>query len=237
MRWHRPAFVVILVLGAMVFAHQVALAVLPPYKQVMPKWLGGMSGQVDITVTATPLNPGFVGPPLDFTATYVSDNVVRLDWTEGVHSTNTTIRVKMTDYPTNLTDGLLVFRGPGTTTNDTALSWDIILGSAYYRAWSENATGGYSDDYASATLENPHVTVIADFFPILVLAALTGLLCALAYWRDDMWLYVTGGLGAIFLGFDAIELNTGVGMVIIIFGVYTIVRAFMAWRGHRVIDD
>ena len=234
MSWRKVQLAVILIVGILALVHNVALAVIAPYKSWVPEWLGGMTN-ADITVTATP-NPGdYTGPPLNFTATYVSDNTVALAWDLGVHAENTTIRAKWGGSPGAVDDGYLVFDGAGTSTNDTALSFDVMLGTVYYAAWSENATGGFSASYATAQLENPWMVIIAEYFPTLVLILISGLLCALAYWRDDMWLYITAGIGAMFLGFSVIELNVGIGLVIILFGIYTIIRAMLAWRKRGIV--
>jgi hypothetical protein len=165
-RWYRISVIAIAAICSLFLAHQVALAVLPPYRQIVPSWLGGMADK-DVTITFEPVIPGFVGPPTTFTATYVTDNVVRLDWAMGLNAENTTIRGKLSEYPNDITDGYGVFDGPGISSNDTSLSFDVLLGTVYYRAWSENSTGNYSATYASAELENPHVVTIAAFTTIL----------------------------------------------------------------------
>lgn len=71
-----------------------------------------------------------------------------LTWTKGSGAQNTYIRRKDGSYPTNKTDGTLVYNSTGTSCNDAGLSSGYTY---YYRAWSYVTEGGleqYSDTYS-----------------------------------------------------------------------------------------
>lgn len=204
MKWHRIITILITVFCGLVLCHSVALAVSKPYRDIVPRWLGGMADS-DITITATP-DSGDLGPPTGFTATYISDNTVQLDWTPGLHADNTSIRAKLGGYPNDTADGYLVYIGGGSSSNDTALDFDVLLGTVYYRAWSENSTA-YSATYASAELENPHVANVSAFAAILSLL-----------WPIPV-LALVAGAGYVFRA----------GLFVILAGLGTIVYAFTLW--------
>jgi hypothetical protein len=184
----------------LILTHAAALAVSRSYREMVPSWLGGMADK-DITITFTPFPPGYVGPPLGFTAVYVTDNQVALDWSLGINAENTTIRAKMGAYPNDLTDGYVVFDGPGVSGNDTAVNFDVFLGIVHYRAWSENSTGGYSATYADAELESPHVSTIATLltllWPIPVLLGVVGI----GYLFRASLFVMLAGFGFLIFGF------------------------------------
>lgn len=104
--------------------------------------------EVEITVSAW-----VVGYPEGFTITYVNDNQLDLAWTKGEDAVNTMIRAASGHVPVDRTDGYLVYYGDGTSFSDTALTLagpEVI----YYRAWSENAVGGWSHLFASGDTED-----------------------------------------------------------------------------------
>jgi hypothetical protein len=231
-KWQRPVIIAVVAICSLLLCHQVALAVSTTYKDWVPAWLGGMNDEVSVDITATPVLPGYVGPPVDFTATYISDNCVRLDWTMGIYAENTTIRAKFWEYPNDNADGYLVFDGSGTTSNDTALHFDVLLGTVYYRAWSENATGSYSVEYADAELENPHVITIASVFNQLPLLLMLAGIVGLAYWHRDRLLYILAGFGFLIFGFDYWTTNYWLSIIIVLAGIYSFMKAGMA-RGTK----
>ena len=69
-----------------------------------------------------------------------------------------------------------------------------------------------------------------------ILLLTSAFLTIIAYWRNDMWLYVVGGLVSIFYGYLVVELNVPIGILVIIFGVYTLIRAFVSWRGRGIVE-
>lgn len=227
MKWHRLITILVTVFCELVLCHSVALAVSKPYRDIVPRWLGGMA-DADVTITATP-DSGDMGPPTGFTATYVSDNTVQLDWTPGVHADNTSIRAKLGGYPNDTSDGYLVFTGGGTSSNDTALDFDVLLGTVYYRAWSENSTA-YSADYASAELENPHVAnvsafaaILSNIWPVAVLLVIV----FIGYIIRAGLVVIGGGLGFIIFGFSLWTTLTWLSILLVLLGI------ILVWQGAK----
>lgn len=90
-----------------------------------------------------------VGQPTSFTASNSNSSSISLSWTEGTHATTTRILQKKDSYPSawNDTSAGLVYNSTGTSTTSMELD---IASHYYYRAWSWNATLGYSLLNASA---------------------------------------------------------------------------------------
>jgi hypothetical protein len=226
-KWHRLITILVTVFCGLVLCHSVALAVSKPYRDIVPRWLGGMA-DADVTITATP-DSGDMGPPTGFTATYISDNTVQLDWTPGLHADNTSIRAKLGGYPNDTADGYLVFTGGGTSSNDTALDFDVLLGTVYYRAWSENSTA-YSADYASAELENPHVAnvsafaaILATIWPAFVLLGVVGV----GYIFRAGLFVILAGLGFVIFGFTLWATLSWLSIIMVIVGI------ILVWLGAK----
>jgi len=59
--------------------------------------------------------------PTGLTATKNSDTSISLSWTKGAGATNTYIRVKTTGYPSNTSDGTLIYSGTASTYTYTGL--------------------------------------------------------------------------------------------------------------------
>jgi hypothetical protein len=92
---------------------------------------------------------GFIcGTPSGLILTYINDNQVDIDWVIGVGSDNTMIRAAYGHYPTDITDGYLVYQGAGNHAADTGVSLADEVQGIYYRAWSSKA-GIWSGSYAS----------------------------------------------------------------------------------------
>ncbi len=100
----------------------------------------------DVTITAT----GFIcGTPVGLTLTYVSDWEVDISWVAGIGAVNTMIRAAYGHAPTSITDGYMLYSGPGVSVIDNIASLaapDIL----YYSAFSQNAGGVWTALYASA---------------------------------------------------------------------------------------
>jgi phosphodiesterase/alkaline phosphatase D-like protein len=73
------------------------------------------------------------GCPLNFNA-LAGDRQVELIWSQGLNSDKTMVRRSTTTYPTNITDGDLVYFGTATSCLDTGLTNGTFY---YYTAWSE----------------------------------------------------------------------------------------------------
>jgi parallel beta-helix repeat protein len=85
--------------------------------------------------------------PTDFLATVVDTDQINLSWTKGINAVYTLVIQKTTGYPSDISDGSLVYNGTGITCSNTSLSPGIRY---YYRAWSwNNTTQLWSSDHAS----------------------------------------------------------------------------------------
>ncbi len=118
-----------------------------------------------VTVTAS----GFVcDAPGGLTLTYISDYEVGISWVKGANAAKTMIRAAYGRVPSSRTDGYLVYYDIGTSTSDTGVSLDETATPVYYRAWSQNAGGGWEDTGASDFIEGVGVTLLA--FVVLCVA-------------------------------------------------------------------
>lgn len=113
----------------------------------------------DITVTAV----GYVcEAPGGFTLTYISDYEVGIDWIKGVDADKTMIRAAIGRYPTDITDGWLVYYGDGTSCSDTGVNLDETASPTYYRAWSQSIGGAWNEfSYAEDNIEGIGVQLLA----------------------------------------------------------------------------
>lgn len=84
--------------------------------------------------------------PGGLTISYISDYEVGLSWMKGNGSTNTMIRSSLYGYPSNISDGSLVYNGNGTFCVDDV---NIIDNNLYYRAWAQGSTGIWTGLYIS----------------------------------------------------------------------------------------
>ena len=100
---------------------------------------------VDVIITA---QPSGLFAPTDFDAVTITDTKITVSWTPNIFATTTMVRAKIGSYPTDETDGYLVYNGAGNTVDDTAVSLDETLTNVFYRAWSVDALGGFSPNYA-----------------------------------------------------------------------------------------
>ena len=101
--------------------------------------------------------------PTQLTATLAAPYQVSLTWVSatGNDSLGTMIRADYGAYPTNPTNGELVYEGNGTAfTHILEDSWgnmSAITGDIYYRAWNAYGNATYSVCYASAMVELPEL--------------------------------------------------------------------------------
>ena len=85
--------------------------------------------------------------PTNLTATAYSLSQINLTWTKGNGTNNTYIIRKTTAYPSNRSDGSIIYNGTGTSYSDTSLSASTTY---YYRLWSYsewNSLNQWSNDY------------------------------------------------------------------------------------------
>ena len=71
--------------------------------------------------------------PTDFSATRFNQTAINLTWTTGDGANTTYIMRKTGTYPSNRSDGTLVYNGTGSTFNDTGLEQKKRF---FYRGWS-----------------------------------------------------------------------------------------------------
>ena len=100
-----------------------------------------------------------VTAPTGFTLTYISDYEIGVDWMKHPLAENTMVRAKYGSYPEDRTDGYLVYYGTGTSTSDTSVNFDETPSRLYYRAWSEDV-GGMWSDYAEDNIGGWHVALL-----------------------------------------------------------------------------
>jgi hypothetical protein len=105
--------------------------------------------------------PKLVGPAGLTISRYSSG--FNLSWSKGVGANNTRIQGKLGGYPTNVSDGVNVYNGTGTSVNHLGLTGDYGQ-TWYYRAWSWGVFNGssffsvlYDEDYHLVVI-NPTVT-------------------------------------------------------------------------------
>jgi len=141
----------------------------------------------DTTANFTTLAEGTdLLPPTDFTATYVNENEVTLAWTPGAFAEFTMVRANYGTAPENIEQGYCVYYGAANTTVDNIVELNLRDATIHYSAWSENTTMSWSDDYATASVENLGMSDFIDaFLPLLIIA----LLLILALWQGIIIIY------------------------------------------------
>ncbi len=178
----------------------------------------------DVLITA---KPGW--GILTFTATYINDTQVDLDWTYAPGITNVIIRAKYGSEPASETDGYLVYSGAGLSTSDMSMNFDETLGILYYKAYGETAPGVYGAS-ASDDVEGLIMAIIALFvfggvlsylalrsnFPALKMAAGFGWFAVWVYVKDNPIGTMTEGSSA----------HSAVLLVLILAGVAMMLTTF-----------
>lgn len=136
------------------------------------------------------------GAPGGFTITYVSDYEVELSWTMGVDAVNVMVRAAYGREPEDRADGYLVYQGSGTSATDAAiaLSTPEIV---YYRAWSQNVGGVWSELFS--TVDTGGFMSMSFLFLTLVVLGLVLFLAAFR-WKD-LLLSWSAGLTWLAIGF------------------------------------
>lgn len=140
------------------------LLLLLPVKPV----LADTSAQV--TVTAI----GWVADaPSGFVIYYISDYELGISWVKGAGANNTMIRAKYGSYPEDRFDGYLVYYGTANITSDTGVNLEETASTIYYRGWSENSDGVWTDDVGEGFWESIPVTLLALLFiPVALTVAM-----------------------------------------------------------------
>ncbi len=219
MRWSTRIVTALLIIIALIGSAQVARAALT-YDQRQPWRYIPHLLNADVTITATPNWTG-CGPPISLTLIYVSINEIQVDWTKGNNADKTMVRASYGHVPEDRDDGYLVYYDTGETVSDNSFDWDTNLGKIYFRAWSQNADGEWETTGASGEMEGTPVTLLTTIIIILAIVAL-------AYWRQDMILYLIAGLAVAIWGLNYIRTSVWLGSVGTAFGFYTAVRGILA---------
>lgn len=148
-----------------------------------------------VTITAIPIFGSM--PITDFRVTEYEGDVT-CDWSNPPTSVNTEVRAKYGSEVTSITDGYLVYYGPGDTCQDLGVYVDETISTIYYKAWAIDAEGVYS-------------TPDSDFLEasMLALILVTTALIGLAFWQRSNFLMIVCGMIAIGFGVYWISQNTG----------------------------
>jgi len=168
-----------------------AIASLTPEVQVFWRAFAVNSyGQGNSTEQSFVTGSGLPLAPTNFTITQVGAGSINITWVMGVGATLIVIRGNEGNYPTDITDGYLVYSGNGTYVEIDSLS----LGSTTYcyRAWCWNPYG-YSLDYAEASIGGS--AMLAVFLGVIALGV-TGL----SFWKRFILLTIGASLSWVVLG-------------------------------------
>lgn len=88
----------------------------------------------------TEMNSTMIQPPRNLHANWTTNSSITLTWIQGYGSTKTCIVRKNDSFPTDVSDGIVIYRGVGCSYNDTGLTSSSRY---YYHAYSYGA-GQYS---------------------------------------------------------------------------------------------
>lgn len=135
--------------------------------------------------------------PTDLTIGFLNATAITLTWDKGINATDTLVVGNLESYPTNYTDGWVVYNSTGSTANDAA--GDTTFGGVYYRAWALNPTG-FSLDSASATSGGGSMLLLAfigiacffTWFSSKRRDILISIVAALLWFATAMWLFFSG---------------------------------------------
>jgi hypothetical protein len=182
----------------------------------------------DITITAT---PNWHSGVTEFTATWVTDSNVLLEWALPGDALNTMIRVKHGDYPENTTDGYLIYYGDAETANDTMVNLDAT-GEAYYSAFTEYPEG-YSTSYSTDLVEGEGMLLIGETMQNLLLILIFVVLNGLAFWQRHIFLYCLAVPVDLIFGFywavqgELYSPEWAEGIIIAVIGIFCLFRVVM----------
>lgn len=155
----------------------------------------------DITGYGEELNFTTLAPlplaPTDLEVGFLNATAVTLTWVKGINATDTLVMGNLESYPTNHTDGWVVYNSTGATAEDSA--GDTTFGGVYYRAWALNPTG-FSLDSASATSGGGSMLLLAfiglacffTWFSSKRRDILLSIVAALLWFSTAMWLFFSG---------------------------------------------
>ena len=198
----------------------------------MALWIGlgatpVFAGNSEVTITISAFT---VGNPEGFIVTYVNDRQVDLSWTMPEGATKVMVRSAPGREPEDRTDGNLVYYGSDNSCSDTGISLDETLVAIYYRAWSQNAGGAWSQLYSEGQIGGERVIFLgilafagimsflafrSAFFGLKLMAAMSWFIF-LIYIRANPPLGITEGSGA---HVGLIIISMGMGVMIVLAGL------------------
>jgi hypothetical protein len=198
--------------------------------QVVRHYLGMESAEV--TVTAVPLFG--LG---DLTATYVNDNLVRLDWGIDENIAKTMIRAKYDEAPESITDGYQVYYDNSNQAFDTGVNLNETFSTIYYVAFAQDPEDNWLPISREATMESPHMaelsTTLSTFISTLLILILLLAFNGLVFWKRHIFLYLLALPVNVVYGFymasDTVIYSTSwvIGIIIAIVGVFCLFQAVM----------
>jgi len=135
--------------------------------------------------------------PTNLTLEFSNATSIDLTWTMGLNATSTLIIGNLGSYPTNYTDGWIVYNSTGVTANESV--GDTTFGGVFYRAWSINPTG-FSLDSASTTTGGETMLLLAflgiacffTWFSNKRKDILLSIVAGLLWFSTAMWLFFSG---------------------------------------------
>jgi len=99
---------------------------------------------------------GIVDAPTGFLVNTTNCADMNLNWTKGTNSSHTSITRKKSSYPSDRSDGTIIYNNTGTTYTDIGLDTESAY---YYRAWGYNST---NDTWSAAYAEAYNITSPAN---------------------------------------------------------------------------
>jgi hypothetical protein len=153
------------------------------------------------TANFTTSAPVTVFPPTNLTLTDLGGNTVTANWTLGVNSTYTLIRISRSEEPSTVDDGEWLYYDSGTSANITG--WPVSIQPLYVSVWgvaADNIT--YSETYTTALMGG-------DTMVFLVLGLMAvGLLIAMTATKQMMLGFPTAILWFILGGYSYTQSST-----------------------------
>ena len=178
----------------------VVLLVIVSFLLIPTTVLAGTSEEV--TVTAT----GYIcDAPGGLTLTYVSDYEIGVSWFKGAGAVSTLVRVAYGRFPEDRSDGIQLYYGEGTNTTHWLENIGLV-GTMYYRAWSQNAAGWWEE--VGAEGEASFMSQSFMFIGLIVLALGT---TATSFWKRNIVLSMGAALSWTSLGILLITSSTLLG--------------------------
>jgi len=187
-----------------------------------------------------------VNPPTNLTATAVGYYGVDLAWQKGSGTDKTMVVRKIGDYPASRDDGTEIYYGTGEVACDDGdgVGLDLEAAIYFYRAWGQDATEQWSDDYAQVSIGQlpPPIDYSQELGDIAaMLGALANNLTWLIYcmfgigltWlavrRNEIVLYIAGFVGILLMGLDVAQTSWALGVPLVGLAGYMMYKAIRVY--------